>query len=308
MVSPLSVENSRVHSFVTKHAHAHAHAFAGPHTQSNAMRCVLRITVRDNGAGIEPAILEDIFHPDNSLSKIKHVLELLGGDIKVESDGKGKGTTVTVTIKAEVWAPPITPSTSPSLPPSSALASHSQPTAISSVLSSRSFPSRVRPLPIMVPLKTSLSSPSLPSNPTLSASSTSTSPRGLKPSGLFKDLAVLLVEDNLMNQKVLRRLFGKLGIIPDVASHGAQAVEYIRNKKYDIVFMDLHMPVCDGFEATKQIQELPHTIHKPHIYALTASVSSDDKEKCLQLGMKGHLPKPVSVQALVDALSSVNVS
>lgn len=66
--------------------------------------------------------------------------------------------------------------------------------------------------------------------------------------------------------------------------------------------------MCDGFEATRQIQELPQPIHIPQIYALTASVSFEDKEKCLKLGMKGHLPKPVSVQALVDALSSVNIS
>lgn len=268
--------------------------------RTNGLRCLLRITVRDNGKGMEPGALLDVFHPDNSLSRIKHILELLNGDISIESAGTGQGTTATITLKAEIWSPPSSPT-----PPSPSVLSSLASLSPSSLLLSRHAPPRVRSLP----LHSSLSSPSLSNSATLpSSSSSSLSPRNKMIPGIFKDLSVLLVEDNLMNQKVLRRLFGKLGIQPDVASHGAQAVEYVRNKKYHIVFMDLHMPVCDGFEATKQIQQLPPPIYKPRIYALTASVSSQDKDKCLSVGMQGHLPKPVSVQALVDALSSVNIS
>lgn len=232
---------------------------------------ILRVTVRNSSTDTAQS-----FRFDNSLSETKHLVELLGGEINI-SDGIYNRPSITFTIKADAWIPPTHP------------------------------PQELSPqqLGILPPTSSSLSAPPSPNSLPVSPSGISMLNANLNLSGLDKEIKVLLVEDNLMNQKVIWRLFSKLGVMPDLASHGGEAVEYVRKKKYDIVFMDLHMPVCDGFEATKQILGLPDHHHKPHIYALTASVSGRDKEECMKVGMRGHLLKPVSMQALADVLCSV---
>ena len=104
---------------------------------------------------------------------------------------------------------------------------------------------------------------------------------------------VLVVEDNIINQKVAKHNLERLGCSVNVAGNGKEAVEIINVMPYDLVFMDCEMPVLDGFEATQQIRKLNPRKNIP-IIAMTARALKGDREKCLAAGMDAYLSKPVS--------------
>ncbi len=113
---------------------------------------------------------------------------------------------------------------------------------------------------------------------------------------------LLLAEDNLVNQKVATKLLEQLGCEVTVAENGAVAVELYRKAPYDLILMDCHMPVLDGFGATREIrcieEELkPEKRHVP-IIALTADVTAGVQEHCLESGMDSYLSKPVRMETL----------
>ncbi len=115
--------------------------------------------------------------------------------------------------------------------------------------------------------------------------------------------SVLLVEDNLVNQQVAKKMLEKLGCTVDIAKDGNEAVEFWRSKRYDLILMDCQMPVMDGYEATRIIrrEEGDEQGHIP-ILALTANAMSQDREQCLKAGMDDHIPKPVKLTTLADAI------
>jgi len=113
---------------------------------------------------------------------------------------------------------------------------------------------------------------------------------------------LLLVEDNPSNRLVITSMLRKLGIKPDVAEDGQQALEAIDSKAYDVVLMDCQMPMMDGYEATKEILARTSRGKQPYIIALTANALKGDREKCLEVGMNDYLAKPASTQQLLDAL------
>ena len=116
-------------------------------------------------------------------------------------------------------------------------------------------------------------------------------------------LQILLAEDNPINVKVEIHLFKRLGYDVDVAKNGIEAFEMCIKKRYDIVFMDLSMPVMDGLEATGKICEaLPEKRERPFICAMTANAMSGDMEKCLEAGCDGYLSKPIQVDSLTEML------
>ena len=115
-------------------------------------------------------------------------------------------------------------------------------------------------------------------------------------------LGVLLVEDNLINQKVALRLLERLGYQADVASNGMEAIRAIEQKRYDVVLMDAHMPEMDGLEATRQIRRRFPPDHQPRIVAMTADALAGYREKCLAAGMDDFVAKPVRIEELVTAL------
>jgi PAS domain S-box-containing protein len=115
-------------------------------------------------------------------------------------------------------------------------------------------------------------------------------------------LSILLVEDNLINQKVTIRLLKRFGYIIDVSDNGVKALEAVKKKKYDIIFMDIQMPEMDGIEATKQILKMFPNDKCPIIIAMTAAVMKGDKEKCLNAGMLDYIPKPVLPEAVQTAI------
>ncbi|PAP76585.1 hybrid sensor histidine kinase/response regulator [Rubrivirga marina] len=111
-------------------------------------------------------------------------------------------------------------------------------------------------------------------------------------------LRVLLVEDHEVNRKVATGLLARLGIAPDVAENGAEALDALRRDRYDLVLMDLQMPVLDGIGATRRLRaELP-AARQPRVVALTANAFAEDAARCREAGMDGFLTKPVRLEDL----------
>jgi CheY-like chemotaxis protein len=115
-------------------------------------------------------------------------------------------------------------------------------------------------------------------------------------------LRVLLAEDNLVNQKVATRLLAKYGAKPDIAANGVETVDAIKRQPYDVILMDVQMPEMDGLEATRQIRAQLPDHRQPHIIALTAGATSDDRAECTAAGMDQFITKPVRVTELYAAL------
>jgi len=113
---------------------------------------------------------------------------------------------------------------------------------------------------------------------------------------------VLVVEDNTVNQLVATRMLSQLGATVTCAEDGSEALLLLRNESFDIVLMDVHMPVLDGLETTRRIRGGTHTPRVP-ILALSASAMSDSRRACLDAGMDGFLEKPLQWSNLVDQLS-----
>jgi signal transduction histidine kinase/ligand-binding sensor domain-containing protein/ActR/RegA family two-component response regulator len=113
---------------------------------------------------------------------------------------------------------------------------------------------------------------------------------------------ILVVEDNRINQKVLTRQLMNLGYAIEVAENGAEAVEMVKRGRYDLVFMDVQMPVMDGFQATREIRNAGADWSAVPIVAVTANAFPSEREKCISFGMDGYLTKPVDKDRLKEAL------
>ncbi len=116
-----------------------------------------------------------------------------------------------------------------------------------------------------------------------------------------RPLRILLVEDNAINRQVGTRMLESLGYRADVCENGAEAVEALHRKPYDLVLMDIHMPVMDGLEATRRIRAMSGIL-QPRIFAMTASVLDDERQACVDAGMDRHLAKPFRRHELEKAL------
>jgi CheY-like chemotaxis protein len=115
---------------------------------------------------------------------------------------------------------------------------------------------------------------------------------------------VLLAEDNPVNQRIAVAMLSRLGCEVTVAEDGLAAVEAFRARRFDVVFMDCQMPHLDGLQATARLRAIEAArggLRTP-ILAMTASASAEDRQRYLEAGMDGLLPKPVRVADLAGAL------
>lgn len=117
---------------------------------------------------------------------------------------------------------------------------------------------------------------------------------------------VLIAEDNAVNAMIAQRFLQRLGVEVDIVVNGKDAVEAVRNRGYLLVLMDCHMPLVDGFAATELIRKNEAgSVRRTPIMALTAGVTDSERERCLAVGMDGVVNKPVSSQALAEALQAL---
>ncbi len=131
----------------------------------------------------------------------------------------------------------------------------------------------------------------------------------LAPPDLSSKRKVLLVEDNIINEKVARVSLERIGHSVDSAENGLIAIEMYRNNQYDLILMDLQMPVMDGFVATKEIRELEKQRGVPaneriKIVALTANTTEADRKRCFDAGMDDYIAKPFNHAELLRVLES----
>lgn len=113
---------------------------------------------------------------------------------------------------------------------------------------------------------------------------------------------ILLVEDNLVNQKVATAMIKKCGCTVTVAANGAEALKVIPDQRFDLIFMDCQMPIMDGFETTRAIRQMVGEIRDIPIVAMTAHALREDRQKCLDVGMDDYLAKPVRREKLLAVL------
>lgn len=119
------------------------------------------------------------------------------------------------------------------------------------------------------------------------------------------DAKVLVTEDNIINQKLIKRILEEHGITVDLANNGLECFEKRRNKEYDLLFMDIQMPVMDGIEATHEILDYEEDEEIPHIpiVALTANALKGDRERFLGEGMDEYITKPIETSELLYVLN-----
>ena len=122
----------------------------------------------------------------------------------------------------------------------------------------------------------------------------------------FGDRCILLVEDNELNSEIAVEILNEYGFLVDTAENGAEAVEKVKNSKpgnYDLVLMDVQMPVMNGYEATRQIRALKDpALAGITILAMTANAFDEDRKKALESGMDGFLSKPIVIEELLSTL------
>ncbi len=117
---------------------------------------------------------------------------------------------------------------------------------------------------------------------------------------------ILVAEDNQMNQHVIMHILQKMGYKPNLVKNGQEAVEAANERDYDLILMDMQMPVMDGLEATAVIRRT--VVGHPVIIALTANAMETDEEACLNAGMDDYIPKPVKLEELMDKFEKWHLS
>ena len=125
----------------------------------------------------------------------------------------------------------------------------------------------------------------------------------------FPGFRILLAEDNELNAEIATEILGAAGFIIDWVEDGTEAVEKMKNANpgdYDVIMMDVQMPVMDGYEATRQIRALDNKeIANIPIIAMTANAYEEDKKNAFDAGMNGHVAKPIDVPVMMKTLRNI---
>lgn len=122
-----------------------------------------------------------------------------------------------------------------------------------------------------------------------------------------ESLAILLVEDNVTNQRVASLMLERLGFSADTVVNGQEAVDAVKKQFYDVILMDCQMPVMDGFKATEEIRKAQRGGRPSTIIAMTANASREDRQKCIDIGMDDYIAKPVKTETLQRVLNKYMV-
>lgn len=117
---------------------------------------------------------------------------------------------------------------------------------------------------------------------------------------------ILIAEDNLVNQKLVKMMFKKMGYTVDIAENGLEVMNIIKDKFYDLIFMDISMPKMDGLETTRRLLEYYTDKESPKIIAMTANVMEGDREKYLKAGMNDYIPKPIKIEKIKQVIQQIN--
>jgi len=123
-------------------------------------------------------------------------------------------------------------------------------------------------------------------------------------------LNILLVEDNLLNQRIVTFSLKKYNHEVVIANNGVEAIEKFQNQKFDVILMDIMMPVMDGLDATVKIREIEADSgneRRTPIIALTANTMDNDREKCISYGMDEFMAKPFDIEKLKSIFSELNI-
>jgi signal transduction histidine kinase/CheY-like chemotaxis protein len=116
-------------------------------------------------------------------------------------------------------------------------------------------------------------------------------------------LTILLVEDNITNQRVASLMLERLGFSADTVVNGQEAVDAVKKQFYDVILMDCQMPVMDGFQATEEIRRVQRGQRASTIIAMTANATREDRQKCIDIGMDDYIAKPVKTETLQRVLN-----
>jgi len=253
----------------------------------------LVFAVKDTGIGMSESEVSRIFDPftqaDNSIQReyggtglgmtiTKNLCELMGGQIRVKAK-RGEGTTFALVL-------PILENDADLLPPVPAELPKPETVVQPELL-------QARPLPVDTPAKLA--------EPSIGAIGDKTVPGSHEGEQPFEGLNVLCVEDNEINQKVVKRLIGKRVKELYFAENGRQALNVLNTVPVDVVLMDIHMPIMDGIETTLEIRKSNQTYANVIIIALTADPDYQQRRICRNIGMDDTIAKPVKREDILDA-------
>jgi len=246
--------------------------------------------IRDNGIGMSPEFLARVFDPfereqNTTISRIqgtglgmsitKNIVELMNGNIEIQSE-QGKWTEVTIFLPLRLNTPPEGRKTE------SPQCGQNAPTADDTPNAGQgeTAPS---PTPYMAD-----------------------EPKGLSQ---LQGTRILLVEDNELNQEIAQIILEDAGFQVDLAENGEIALEKIIKAEagyYQVILMDIQMPVMDGYEATRAIRSLEDVkLASVPILAMTANAFEEDKKEALRCGMNGHIAKPIEMKKLFETLEQI---
>lgn len=123
-------------------------------------------------------------------------------------------------------------------------------------------------------------------------------------------LSILLVEDNMLNQRIVTFSLKKYNHEVTIANNGVEAIDKFKERQYDVVLMDIMMPIMDGLEATVKIRELENNMNvqnRTPIIALTANTMDNDKEKCISYGMDEFMAKPFDIEKMKQIFQDLQI-
>jgi CheY-like chemotaxis protein len=221
------------------------------------------------------------------LTITRQMVELMGGKISVSSE-VGKGTTFSFSCVFQLAEGIPAPKTEPAAAQQKELA----PTALTATTA-----------------PTATTETTVPTATTAPKTETPVAAGDENENAVLRGMRVLLVEDNEINIMIAEELLSAVDIEVSSAQNGKEALARLAEAThpFDLILMDLQMPVMDGYEATKLIMDKPEYRNIP-IFAMTAHAFDEEREHCLALGMKGHLSKPIDVETLYSTLRQVAAS